>query len=454
MIGDREHWTNRLGFILAAAGSAVGLGNIWRFPFVVGMNGGAAFIIIYLITIIIIGYPMMITEMALGKKTQRNPVGAFKAMAPNSPWWLVGALGVFTGFVILSYYSVVAGWSLAYIFRAIQGFHPDIDFANLFYTTIGVDIGEGPNIITPLIWHLVFMGLTVGIIASGVVKGIQRWVRILMPVLLILLLILVVRAVTLPGAGAGLEFYLSPDFSEVTGRTFLDAIAQSFFTLSLGMGAILTYGSYLSKETTIGDNGGWVVGLDTGIAIIAGFAIFPAVFALGFEPAAGPGLTFITLPAVFAELPAGSFFGFLFFVLLSVAALTSAISLLEVVAAWLIDEKGWARSRAAMVMGAVIFVVGIPTSLGYNVLGDVTFLGMDLLDTYDWFANALFLPIGGLLTAIFVGYVWQAKKAQEFANDPPGGIRIGDWYGFLIKYIVPLAIIVVLIFGLIDTFTG
>ncbi len=454
MIGDREHWTNRLGFILAAAGSAVGLGNIWRFPFVAGMNGGAAFIIIYLITIILIGYPMMITEMALGKKTQKNPVGAFKAMAPNSPWWLVGALGVFTGFVILSYYSVVAGWSLAYIFRAIGGFTPDMDFASLFYTTIGVDIGDGPNVITPLFWHLVFMALTVGIIASGVVKGIQRWVKILMPVLLILLLILVVRAVTLPGAGAGLEFYLSPDFSEVTGRTFLDAIAQSFFTLSLGMGAILTYGSYLSKDTTISDNGGWVVGLDTGIAIIAGFAIFPAVFALGFEPGAGPGLTFITLPAVFAELPAGSFFGFLFFLLLSVAALTSAISLLEVVAAWLIDEKGWARSRAAIVMGIIIFLVGIPPSLGYNLLGGFSFLGMDVLDTYDWFANALFLPIGGLLTAIFVGYVWQAKKAQEFANDPPGAINIGDWYGLLIKYVVPLAIIVVLIFGLIDTFSG
>ncbi len=454
MIGQREHWTTRLGFILAAAGSAVGLGNIWRFPFITGMNGGAAFLIIYLITIIIIGYPMMITEMSLGKKTQRNPVGAFKAMAPNTPWWLVGALGVFTGFVILSYYSVVAGWSLAYIFRSIAGFTPDMDFAELFYTTIGVDIGEGPNIITPIIWHLVFMGLTVGIIAGGVVRGIQRWVKILMPVLFILLLVLVIRAVTLPGAGAGLEFYLSPDFGEVTGRTFLDAIAQSFFTLSLGMGAILTYGSYLSKDTTIGDNGGWVVGLDTGIAIVAGFAIFPAVFALGLEPGAGPGLTFITLPAVFAELPAGSFFGFLFFVLLSIAALTSAISLLEVVTAWLIDEKGWTRAKASVLMGIIIFLVGIPTSLGYNVLGDVTFIGMDLLDTYDWFANALFLPIGGLLTAIFVGYVWQAKRAQEFANDPPGKIRIGDWYGFLIKYIVPLAIIVVLIFGLIDTFAG
>ncbi len=454
MLGDREHWTNRLGFILAAAGSAVGLGNIWRFPYVTGVNGGAAFIVIYLITIIIIGYPMMVTEMALGKKTQKNPVGAFKAMAPNSPWWLVGALGVFTGFVILSYYSVVAGWSLAYIFRALAGFAPDMDFVSIFYTTIGVDIGEGPNIISPLIWHLIFMALTVGIIAAGVVKGIQRWVKILMPILLILLLILVVRAVTLPGASAGLAFYLSPDFSEVTGRTFLDAIAQSFFTLSLGMGAILTYGSYLSKETTIGDNGGWVVGLDTGIAIIAGFAIFPAVFALGMEPGAGPGLTFITLPAVFAELPGGTFFGFLFFLLLSIAALTSAISLLEVVTAWLVDEKGWARSRAAILMGVIIFLVGIPPSLGYNVLGGFSFLGMDVLDTYDWFANALFLPIGGLLTAIFVGYVWQAKKAQEFANDPPGSIRIGDWYGFLIKYIVPLAIIVVLIAGLIDTFGG
>ncbi len=454
MLGDREHWTTRVGFILAAAGSAVGLGNIWRFPYVTGMNGGAAFLLIYLVAIVIIGYPMMVTEMTLGKKTQRNPVGAFKAMAPNTPWWLVGALGVFTGFVILSYYSVVAGWSLAYIFRAIGGFTPDMDFANLFYTTIGVDIGEGPNIITPIIWHLVFMGITVGVIASGVVRGIQRWVKILMPVLFILLLILVVRSVTLPGAGEGLAFYLSPDFSAVTGQTFLDAIAQSFFTLSLGMGAIITYGSYLSKDSTIGDNGGWVVGLDTGIAIIAGFAIFPAVFALGLEPGAGPGLTFITLPAVFAELPAGSFFGFLFFLLLSIAALTSAISLLEVVVAWLIDEKGWTRSKASILMGVIIFLVGIPTSLGYNVLGDVTFLGMDLLDTYDWFANALFLPIGGLLTAIFVGYVWQAKRAQEFANDPPGKIKIGDWYGFLIRYIVPLAIIVVLIFGLIDTFGG
>ncbi len=454
MIGDREHWTTRLGFILAAAGSAVGLGNIWRFPYVTGVNGGAAFIMIYLIAIIVIGYPMMITEMALGKKTQKNPVGAFKAMAPNSPWWLVGALGVFTGFVILSYYSVVAGWALSYIFKAISGFTPDLDYGNMFYNTIGVDIGAGPSIETPIFWHLVFMALTVGIIASGVVKGIQRWVKVLMPVLFILLLILVIRAITLPGAGAGLAFYLTPDFSEVSGRTFLDAIAQSFFTLSLGMGAIITYGSYLGKETTIGDNGGWVISLDTGIAIIAGFAIFPAVFALGGEPGAGPGLTFITLPAVFAEMPAGSFFGFLFFLLLSIAALTSAISLLEVVVAWLVDEKGWTRARASILMGIIIFLAGIPTSLGYNVLGGFSFLGMDLLDTYDWFANALFLPIGGLLTAIFVGYVWQAKRAQEFANNPPGSIRIGEWYGVLIRYIVPLAIVVVLIFGLIDTFSG
>jgi len=454
MIGDREHWTTRVGFILAAAGSAVGLGNIWRFPYIAGVNGGAAFIVIYLIAIIVIGYPLMVTEMSLGKKTQKNPVGAFKTMAPNTPWWLVGALGVFTGFVILSYYSVIAGWSLAYIFKAIAGFTPDMDFTSLFYTTIGVDIGDGPNIITPLVWHLVFMAITVSIIAAGVVRGIQRWVKILMPLLFILLLILVIRAITLPGAGAGLVFYLDPDFSVISGQTFLDAIAQSFFTLSLGVGAIITYGSYLDKESTIGDNGGWVVGLDTGIAIIAGFAIFPAVFALGLEPGAGPGLTFMTLPAVFAELPAGSFFGFLFFLLLSIAALTSAISLLEVVVAWLVDEKKWTRAKASVLMGIIIFLVGIPTSLGYNVLGDFSFLGMDVLDTYDWFANALFLPIGGLLTAIFVGYVWQAKRAQEFANDPPGRVRIGDWYGVLIRYIVPLAIIIVLVFGLIDTFSG
>ncbi len=455
MNGQREHWGSRVGFILAAAGSAVGLGNIWRFPYVTGTNGGAAFVVIYLAAIIFIGYPLMVSEINLGRKTQKNPVGAFMAMAPGTPWWIVGALGVFAGFLILSYYSVVAGWAVSYIFKALGGFSANTDFVTMFYRTIGVDLGDGlTNIFTPILWHAVFMGMTLAIIAAGVVKGIQRWVKILMPLLFVLLVILVLRAITLPGAGSGIAFYLRPDFSQITGRTFLAAIAQSFFTLSLGMGAMITYGSYLSNKENIGDNAAWVVGLDTGIAIIAGFAIFPAVFALGLEPGAGPGLTFITLPAVFAQMPAGTFFGFLFFLLLAVAALTSAISLLEVVVAWLVDEKGWPRVKASVIIGAIIFLVGIPASLGYSVLGNVTFLGFDVLDTFDWWANSIILPLGGLLTCIFVGYVWTAKKAQDYANDPKGKIFIGDWYGFLIKYVVPAAIIIVMFFGLWDTFTG
>ncbi len=443
---ERENWASQTGFILAAAGSAVGLGNIWRFPYVVGTNGGAAFLLIYLIAIILIGVPVMITEMTLGRKTNRNPVGAFKSLAPDTPWWLVGALGVFTGFVILSYYSVVAGWSLSYVFKAIGGtFIAGANFEELFFGHI-----TSPGI--SILWHAIFMVLTIGIISAGIVKGIQRWVKILMPVLLGLLILLVIRALTLEGAGEGLNFFLSPDFSDISARSFLDAIAQAFFTLSLGMGAIITYGSYLKEDSQIGDNAGWVIGLDTIIAIIAGLAIFPAVFALGFEATDTVGLTFITLPAVFAEMPLGGFFGFLFFLLLSIAAVTSAISLLEVVTAYMIDEHQWERKKAALVVGIIIFVIGIPTVLGYSTWEGVEFLGMDLLDTYDWFANSIFLPLGGLLTAIFAGYIWGAKNLAKEANKEKGKILVGRWFEILIKYIVPVAIVVIMIFGIIEAF--
>lgn len=446
MNGQREQWTTRTGFILAAAGSAVGLGNIWRFPYVAGENGGAAFLVLYLIIIALIGYPVMLSEMTLGRKTQKNPVGAFLSMAPGTPWWVVGGMGVFAGFVILSFYSMVAGWSLAYMFKSLAGFTPGMDFVDLF-------IGHIYSPTEPLIWHAVFMVLTLAIIGTGVVKGIQRWVKILMPALLVLLAILVVRGLTLPGAFAGIEFYLRPDFSQITADTFLAAVGQSFFTLSLGMGAMITYGSYLKKDEIISDNAAWVVGLDTGIAIIAGFAIFPAVFALGFEPSVGAGLAFITLPAVFASMPfAGSFFSFLFFLLLSVAALTSAISLLEVVVAWLVDEKGWPRFKAALLMGITIFVIGIPTSPG--IMSGFNFLGGDVMDLYELIANDIALPLGGLLTAVFVGHVWTNKKAQEEMNTPKGKIFVGDWFGVLIKYVIPIAVAVILISGLYSKFTG
>ncbi len=444
----REHWANRAGFILAAAGSAIGLGNIWRFPYMTGEHGGAAFIVIYLIAILLIGYPLVVNETILGRASQKSPVGAYKALAPNSPWWLVGALGVFTGFVILSYYIVVAGWSFAYIYKVIiatttQG----IDHAQVFK-------GHITSVWEPIIWQAVFMLFTISIIASGVVNGIQRWSTILMPILFLLLIVLIIRGISLPGAGAGLTYYLKPDFSEVTGRTLLGAISQAFFSLSLGMGVFITYGSYLKRKDEIPVSTATIVGLDTIVALLAGFAIFPAVFALGFAPGAGPGLVFITLPAVFAQMPFGVVFGVLFFVLVGIAALTSAISLLEVVSAWLIDEKGWERKKAAILMGLVIFVVGVPASLGYSVFSDFSFPGLktDLLDTYDWFANSIFLPLGGLLSAIFVGYVWRAKKAVNEANRGSSWFTIGNIWVFLIRYVVPVLIIVIMAAGIYDTF--
>ncbi|WP_408955999.1 sodium-dependent transporter [Natroniella sp. ANB-PHB2] len=444
---ERENWTSKLGFILAAAGSAVGLGNIWRFPYVTGENGGAAFLLIYLIAIILIGYPVMVAEMSLGRKTEKNPVGAFKNLAPDTPWWLVGALGVFTGFVILSYYSVIAGWSMAYIVQAANGFTSEMDFAGLFGGHIS-SVGE------PLLWHATFMGITIGIISAGVVKGIQKAVKILMPILFILLVALVFRSVSLEGAGEGLAFYLAPDFSQLTWYSLNEAIAQAFFTLSLGMGAMITYGSYLSKDDNISDSAGYVLGLDTLIAVLSGFAIFPAVFALGLSPDAGPGLTFITLPAVFAEMPLGTLFGFLFFVLLTIAAITSAISLLEVVVAYMVDEHEWERKKAAQVVGIVIFLVGIPPLLGYSALSDFQFLGMDILDTYDWFANAIFLPLGGLLTAIFAGYVWGARNTADEANKAEGVLSVGNLFGVLIKYVVPVAIGTIMVVGIWQTLAG
>lgn len=447
MINDieRENWTSRIGFILAAAGSAVGLGNIWRFPYITGENGGAVFLVIYLIAIVLIGYPIMITEISIGRKSQKNPVGAFKELAPDTPWWLVGALGVLSGFVILSFYSVVGGWSMAYIVEALKGFSADTDFAVYFG-----DLISGTSF--SLFWHFIFMVLTILIIGAGVVNGIQKVVKLLMPILIILLGILVLRSITLQGAAEGLSFYLKPDFGDLSWGSLGDVIGQAFFTLSLGMGAMLTYGSYLNKDDSITDSAGYIVGLDTLIAFIAGLAIFPAVFALGMDPTEGAGLVFVVLPAVFAEMPWGSFFGFLFFLLLSIAALTSAISLLEVVTAWLIDEKGWARKKAAYVIGFVIFLMGIPTLLGEGVWSDVQILNMGIMDFYDWISNSIFLPLGGMLTAIFAGHVWTARNAAQEANRGDSVIKVGEIYGLLIKYILPVVIFIILIMKVVSAF--
>ena len=446
MVLEREHWTTRLGFILAAAGSAVGLGNIWRFPFITGQMGGAMFLLIYLVTVLLIGYPMMITEITLGKKAQKNPLGTFKELAPDTPWWLVGALVILTAFIIMSYYSVVAGWAMHYSVESATGL-PEEGHAEVFIDHIS-------GMWLPTFYHAIFMGLTAGIVALGVVKGIQRTVKLLMPILFILILVVIGRAVTLDGAMEGLEFYLSPELGDVTIESLNAAIGQAFFTLSLGMGIIITYGSYLDEEENVADNAASVVGLDTLVAILAGFAIFPAVFAMGFDPGEGAGLTFITLPAVFAEMPAGSFFAFLFFVLLTIAALTSAISLTEVVVSWLIDEYGWARMKAAALIGTLMFLFGIPPILGYGAWDGFEFYGMDILDTYDFWADSIMLPLGGLLVAIFAGYVFKANNVADEANRTAEKIKVGKWFAPLVRYLIPIAIAVIITINLWETFVG
>ena len=439
---ERENWTSKLGFILAAAGSAIGLGNIWRFPYVTGTNGGAIFILIYLAAILFIGYPILVSEMTLGRKTEKNPIGAFKKMASNTPWPIVGALGVLSGFVILSYYSVVAGWGMSYIFKSLN-FTAESNFPQIFSAHIS-------SFTEPIIWHGVFMFLTIAVIGAGVVNGIQKLVKILMPILFGIIFLLIIRSVTLDGAAAGLSFYLKPDFSAITFQTFTDAISQAFFTLSLGMGVMITYGSYLSENESINESAAFVLVFDTLVALLAGFAIFPAVFAFGLDPASGPGLTFITLPAVFTQMPFGSFFSLIFFLLLTIAALTSSISMLEVVVAFLVDEYNWNRKKASYLMGCLIFFVGIPPLLGYSSFSNFNFLGMDVLDTYDWFTNSIFLPTGGILTSIFVGHIWGSKNSIEEANKN-SSFHIGSIYSLLLKYIVPAAVLFIMLFNIYQT---
>jgi len=339
--------------------------------------------------------------------------------------------------VILSYYSVVAGWALSYVFKSGAYMAAGADSANIFVSSISSTAGG-------IFWHTLFMAICIAIVAGGVERGIERWSKILMPVLLVLLIILIIRSVTLPGAGGGLSFYLRPDFSKFSGEGFLAALGQVFFTLSLGMGCMITYGSYLKKDEDIPLDAKYVVGADTLIALLAGFVIFPAVFAFGLEPAAGPGLTFITLPAVFAKMgAAGHIFGIIFFALLTIAALTSAISLLEVVAAYFIDEIKWDRKKATVGMGIAIWLLGILPSLGYSTLSNVKLIkGMDILDSFDFFANNVLLPLGGLLTALFIGWFWGTDKALEEVNHG-AGTKLGSSYSFLIKYVVPIAIFIV-----------
>ena len=457
----REQWGSRLGFILAAAGSAVGIGNIWKYPHMAGSNGGAAFTLVYLLCILIVGMTIVIAEFAIGRKTQLSPVGAFEKLAPGSYWRWVGFLGVASAFVILAFYGVVGGWIMKYIFIALSGGFDSLNNNPDAAKDLFVSFTESTW--TPIFFQIAFMFICMFVIINGVKAGIENWSKVMMPIIVGLLFVLAIRGLTLPGGDEGLKFLFLPRFEELTASAIVSALGHAFFTLSLGMGTMITYGSYLDKEQNLLKSALWVLALDTFIAILAGIAIFTTVFALKADPAGGAGLIFFILPSVFPQLAYGSIWGFLFFGLLFMAALTSAISILEVVTAYFIDQKGWSRKKATIQFGLVITLVGVFCSLslggGVNITsslgpGFAKIFGSTFFDFLDNLSSKYMLPIGGMFTALFILSKW---GVNNFILEINQKILGEDKDTMLIKTLCALSALVVffiLINELVSTITG
>ncbi len=440
----RGQWGSQIGFILAAAGSAVGLGNIWRFPYMAGQNGGGAFVLVYLVCVLMIALPVMFLEISLGRATHRNPVGAIKAVAPRSLWRLLGYLALLTGLGILSYYSVIAGKVLTYCALYLRKL------------VTGGTVTYSGGTFEVVVYFALFLIATVLVVGGGVQRGIERWSKILMPMLVLIMGAIIVRSLFLPGAMAGVKWFVTPDFSKITPRVVLNAMSQGFFSLSLGMGAMLTYGSYLAEQDSIVTCGTSVVIFDTLIAILAGFMIFPAVFALGGDPAAGSTLIFQVLPKVFGGMEGGVIVGIVFFLLLCVAALTSTVSLLEVVTAYFVDEKRWSRRRSVWMIGTAAFLVGLPSAFDLAGLGpwtSITILGKrGFLELMDFLWGNLSLAIGSLLLCVFAIAVWGLKNAaSEIEIGSPGFARYRGLWIFFIRWICPVSIAVILVSKLVSS---
>jgi NSS family neurotransmitter:Na+ symporter len=444
--GARPLWGSRLGFILAAAGSAIGLGNIWKFPYITGENGGGLFVLIYLGCVALVGLPIMMAEVLLGRASRQSPVGAFAAFSRGgSAWSAVGWLGVASGFVILSYYSVVAGWAMHYVLLSLTDHFRQLDPAQvggLFDALYGAgDIN--------VFWHLLFMLATVGVVLAGVQGGIEKTCRVMMPALFLIIITLVVYSMFLPNGGfaQALDFTFVPHLERISRRSVLEALGHSFFTLSLGMGAMLTYGSYLDRQASLVKSSLQVVLLDTLISLLACLMVYPVLFSFGLPPQAGPGLVFKSLPMLFSQLPGGLLLSLAFFVLVVFAALTSAISLLEVVTSTVMDRLGWERRRAAMATGALIFVFGLPSALAGDgrLFGAwASIFGMNFFDTMDYLASNWMLPLGGLLIAVFVGWVMPAQDRDEaLGASEPAWLRMG--FVLVLRWVAPLLVLLVLL---------
>lgn len=435
-------WSSRFAFVLAATGSAVGLGNIWKFPYITGENGGGAFVIVYLMCVLAIGIPIMIAETMLGRRGRQSPINTMKTLTQEagaeSYWHYLGWLGVVAGFLILSYYSVIAGWAIAYVLKAVSGSFSDGSAAQI--SGLFDEFVKSP--VQLVVWHSVFMIATMMVVARGVRGGIEKAVRFLMPSLLVLLLLLVAYAMSTDAYQQGLDFMFNPDFSKVTGDSVLTAMGHAFFTLSLGMGAIMVYGSYLPKNISIAKTSFLVAGADTAVALLAGIAIFPLVFANGLEPGAGPGLIFQTLPIAFGQMTGGLIFGTLFFILLVFAALSSSISLIEPAVAWLVENRDWSRKKACVLAGVFTWVLGLGTVFSFNIWSDFTIFDRNLFELLDYLTANIMLPLGGFFMAVFAGWIMHKQHAQEELQ--LGNISFKCWH-FLVCYIAPAAVFLVFI---------
>ncbi|MDS1030325.1 sodium-dependent transporter [Bacillota bacterium LX-D] len=442
----RDKFVTSLGVIAATLGSAIGLGNIWKFPFLAGQNGGAAFILIYLICLILVGLPLLLSELIIGRTTNANPVGAFKKLAPRTPWFLTGLTGCISAFLIMAFYSNVAGWVYAYIFKAasrvLSTTKPEIT-GSVFNTFVS-GVGE------PLFWQFMVLLVTSCIILAGVSNGIERVTKILMPILFFLLIISDLRALTLPNAWEGVKFLFQPDFSKITGAVVLTALGLSFFKLSIGIGTMVTYGSYISKKENLVSTAAKVALSDTLVSILAGLAIFPAVFAFGFQPDAGASLLFITIPTVFSSMPLGNVFMVLFFILSAIAATTAITSMFEVPVAYFTEEFKLSRPKAVLLTLGALMLVGSTATLSFSVLSDFKLFGKTMFDLFDYTTSNILMPLAGLATAVFLAWKWGFKNiAQEASNNGKiQNIRLLRIITLILKYITPVAIILVLLSGL------
>lgn len=434
---SRDSFKTSIGFVLATAGSAVGLGNLWRFPYMTGTGGGGAFVLVYLVVMLVVGVSLLLVEFSVGRNGKANAVDSYKKIHPAMQW--IGYLGFFSAFIFLSYFSVVGGWTIHYAVKSLTG------LLSLGADQMGAAFGGFiGNPVLPLIYHLLFMGATVFIIANGISGGIEKYTKILMPALFVMILILLVRSVTLPGAMEGVAWYLKPDFSKINGGTWVAALGQVFFSLSVGMSGMVTYASYLKKKENLIKTAIQVSLTDTLVAILAGFMIFPAVFAFGMEPSQGVGLLFISLPAVFAQMPLGPVFSFIFYVLVFVAALTSAISILEMPVAYIIEKKKVARPKAALIVGGISFVLGIAVSFSFGIWGSFQIFGMNIFGLFDYFGSNISLPLGALGASIAVGWFWKKQGAvAEVSNNGELGLTVANLWFALVKWVVPVFIFII-----------